>query len=497
MLMFSDQPAGQFKATNQEDLTSLIPLLTEAIENAFSIKKNSLHHYTVRKAVHALCKTLKISLDKAVSILTSPPPYDTQVVNILAEHITIGETYFFRHSEQFEFLEKIWLPSLVSERIRTGEKKITIWSAGCSTGEEPYSLAILLNKALLDFPSWDITILATDINQNSLAFAWQAVYNEWSFRGVSPAVIKKYFMVQKSPLLERTGILSGLRYKLKDSIRNMVSFRQLDLAASPWAETLDFPAAFDIIFCRNVLMYFSRDTARQIIGRFYTMLREDGLLAVSPSEGWFVDRAGFSLYPETSLSIFTKKPINETRLPPSGDSASQAKALTSAASQMSPKTSIAKPEKKAPPAGKPDPISSIAVFSSIKEKARALADSGKLSEALALIEAAISADTTHAESHYLKALILMNLNQLPEAESSLKKATFVDAEMIVAYLALASIAHVKGNHDSMLRHYRTAIKLLAKLDENQIVPYSDGMPAKALATMISNVTEQYEHEDKP
>lgn len=494
--MFSDQPAGQFNAENQEDLTSLIPRLTEAIESALSIKKNSLHHYTVRKAVQALCKTLKISLDEAISILTSPPPYGTQIVNILAEHITIGETYFFRHSEQFEFLEKIWLPSLVSERIRTGEKKIALWSAGCSTGEEPYSLAILLNKVLPDFASWDITILATDINKNSLAFAQQAVYNEWSFRGVSPAVIEKYFVVQKSPLLERTGFLSGSRYKLKDSIRNMVSFRQFDLAAFPWAETQDFPRAFDSIFCRNVLMYFTRDTARQIIGRFHTMLREDGLLAVSPSEGWFARGAGFSLYPETSLSIFKKKPINGMRLPPTGDSASQNKTVIPVASQMPPKTSIAKSVKKAPSAGKPGPVSSTDVTSNIKEKAQALADTGKLSEALALIEAAISADTTHAESHYLKALILMNLNRLPEAESSLKKAIFLDAEMVVAYLALASIAQVKGNHDAMIRHYRTAIKLLAKLDENQIVPYSDGMPAKALATMISKVTEQHEHEEK-
>lgn len=531
--MFSEQPADLMKTQEQEKLASLLPLLTEAIGNAFSIKKDSLHHYAVRKAVHALCKTLNINLDTAVSLLMSPPPYSEQVVSILAEHITIGETYFFRHSEQFEFLEKTWLPALIEEREGSGEKKITIWSAGCSTGEEPYSLAILLNKVLPDFSTWDITIFATDINQNSLAFARQAVYSEWSFRSVSPAIIDKYFTKQTSPLRELTNILSGTRYRLNDSIRNMISFRPFNLTASPWTGLLGFPTAFDLILCRNVLMYFTREKAREIIGRFHTLLKDDGLFMVSPSEAWFARGTGFNLYPETHLSIFRKrlgidaeepyishkpllkvtqptKPLSEgkatstaslrgTRV--SAEAAGHDKKAhgpdssavqTLQKSPMQQKLSASPPISSVP---QPSQIANNTIPTSPAETARALADKGMLPEALAMLDTAIASDTTHAENHYYKALILMSMNKMSEAEISLKKAIFLDADMIAAYLALASLSQASNNQAAMLRHYRTALKLLAKLDENEIVPYSDGIPAKALAAMISKVTERHDSEE--
>ncbi len=113
-------------------------------------------------------------------------------IEILASHLTIGETYFFREKKSFEALEEHILPELI--RSRSGkEKRLRIWSAGCCTGEEPYSIAISIHKLLPDWKDWNITILATDINPNFLRKASQAEYTEWSFRGTPTWLKERYF----------------------------------------------------------------------------------------------------------------------------------------------------------------------------------------------------------------------------------------------------------------------------------------------------------------
>lgn len=499
--------------TDYENLTSLLPQLSEAIESAFSLKKHSLHQYHIRNAVLALCRDLSINIDEAFNILTSPPPYTERVVSILAKHITIGETYFFRHPEQFEFIKKTWLPSFIERKNRAKEKNIRIWSAGCSTGEEPYSLAILLHEALPNLSSWDITIFATDINENSLAFAKQGYYSEWSFRGVESLIKEKYFITQKSSLTEQVGILPGKRYQVKSHISKMVTFEQFNLVAFPWDSDMLGAENFDLILCRNVLMYFTREKVKAIIGAFYNHLDQDGLFLVSPSEAWFARNTEFNLYPAPNLSIFNKKPLEQPKphrqtqsIPhisvPKKELVSQKNKLIDLSINASSPT-IAVVYNSAENELQKNITSQTILETSktpkspeidLAQTARKLADNGKLTEALALIDSALASDITKAEYHYLKALILMNMNRNSEAEPILKKALFLEPEMVSAYLALASIFQTTGNQDAMRRQYRTALKIVSKMDDAEIVPYSDGMPAKALATMIGKILEKYEEE---
>src|SRR3989338_3482902 len=119
-------------------------------------------------------------------------PLTKNHVEILANHITVGETYFFRDKESFQVIENRILPELLRSR-RESEKRLRIWSAGCCTGEEPYSIAILLSRMIPDLRDWNISILATDINARFLEKASRGVYSEWSFRDAPPGIRETFF----------------------------------------------------------------------------------------------------------------------------------------------------------------------------------------------------------------------------------------------------------------------------------------------------------------
>ena len=133
-------------------------------------------------------------------------------IETLASHLTVGETYFFREKRSFEVLERDILPDLIQSK-DGGERRLRIWSAGCSTGEEPYSIAILLNRMIPDLKDWNITILATDINSRVLKKASEGVYTDWSFRDTPPWIKEGYFKKTEE------GV-----YKILPRIRKMVTF---------------------------------------------------------------------------------------------------------------------------------------------------------------------------------------------------------------------------------------------------------------------------------
>ena len=199
-------------------------------------------------------------------------PLTTQQVETLASHLTVGETYFFRDRKLFEILEGSILPALIEERRKTG-RQLRIWSAGCATGEEPYSIAILLGRMIRDIEDWNITLLATDINPLFLHRSLSGTYGEWSFRDVQPWIKKRYF--RKTDL--------GTHEILPD-IRKRVTFSYHNLAEDPYPSLVNNTNAMDIIFCRNVLMYFSKNRQKEVIGKFYRCLVDGGFLIVSPAE---------------------------------------------------------------------------------------------------------------------------------------------------------------------------------------------------------------------
>lgn len=181
--------------------------------------------------------------------------------------LTTNTTHFYRESHHFDFLEAQVLPGLI-ERARAGER-IRIWSAGCSTGEEPYSLAICLLKAFPDAPSHDLKILATDVDRAALARAGAATYAQNSLRDMSQPLLEIGFdRVQASD-----------QWTPKPEVRSLVTFRQLNLIGV-WP----FRGQFDVIFCRNVAIYMDAETQEKIWSGFRDALRPDGHLFIGHSE---------------------------------------------------------------------------------------------------------------------------------------------------------------------------------------------------------------------
>ena len=180
-------------------------------------------------------------------------PLTRNHVEVLASHLTIGETYFFREQRSLEVLEQKILPELLRAR-GEGERRLRVWSAGCSTGEEAYSIAMLLDRLIPDPQAWNVTILATDINARSLSKAAAGVYGEWSFRGAPEWIKSRYFKP-----------LDKVRFELQPRIRSRVTFVHLNLADDIYPSLLNNTNAMDVILCRNVLMYFTSHQVRKVI----------------------------------------------------------------------------------------------------------------------------------------------------------------------------------------------------------------------------------------
>lgn len=184
----------------------------------------------------------------------------------VVEALLINETSFFRDRYPFETLQTTVLPELM--RSRLSSRSINIWSAGCSTGQEPYSIAILLRESFPELATWTIHLIATDFSQQSLDRAEQGMYTNLEVsRGLSPQIRDRYFYQ------------TGHFWQIKDEIRQMVEFQRLNL--------IQFPNSFpemDIVFLRNVLIYFNSDIKKIILNKVKNCLKEDGYLFLGSGE---------------------------------------------------------------------------------------------------------------------------------------------------------------------------------------------------------------------
>lgn len=211
------------------------------------------------------------SLESFAELLGTLPDSDPEVQAFIGQMV-VGETSFFRNKPQFDALQTTILPELFESRHADGTRKIRIWSAGCASGEEPYSIAILIATMLPDWQKWDIRIFATDINPFALRRAQDAIYSDWSFREAGPEGSDAFFMR-----------VSSLR-KLEHPCKSMVQFRRQNLATDPIPDEINGLADLDVIFCRNVTIYFGRDLTAVLASKLFEALKPGGWLVVGHTE---------------------------------------------------------------------------------------------------------------------------------------------------------------------------------------------------------------------
>ena len=189
----------------------------------------------------------------------------------LIDTLSTNLTQFFREQKHFDFLDKEYLPAVLKKKIVHHDNKIRAWSAGCSTGEEPYSIAITVLESIKEFGDWNVKILATDISTHVLEIATQGTYDENRMKNISTHLKSSYF--------DRKRVRGEDIYKVKQSLQNAVIFRYLNLMQ-------DWPirGPLDFIFCRNVMIYFDRTTQTRLVNRFWDLLAPGGLLFTGHSE---------------------------------------------------------------------------------------------------------------------------------------------------------------------------------------------------------------------
>jgi chemotaxis protein methyltransferase CheR len=198
-------------------------------------------------------------------------PEGAAEIGAMINAVTTNLTHFFRESHHFDHLRDVALPAFAATGRQSGNHKLRLWSAGCSSGEEPYSIAMTVKSAPVDFSRWDLRILATDLDTDMVAKGAAGRYRAADAEGIPAELAAKYTDDATTP--------AGREIRMRDGLKQMIAFKQLNLMG-------DWPmrGSFDAIFCRNVMIYFDHATKARLVDRYAEMLRPDGWLYIGHSE---------------------------------------------------------------------------------------------------------------------------------------------------------------------------------------------------------------------
>lgn len=346
--------------------------------------------------------------------------------------VTIGESYFFRDQNQIAWLRENWLPQIIAQRRRSGEKNLRIWSAGCSNGQELYTIAILLAEALPDLDEWNIHLLGTDINAEVLSTALQGHYSAWSFRATPEAVRERHFFSQNKG------------YTINDNLRQMPNFTFLNLADDEYPSMLTQTNAMDLILCRNVFIYFDQAVVDKIMLRFSRSLVPGAILMLGASDLSASDTGQLTLERDGNVFYYHHCAKTETvnKTMPSKVAISDRKEVApiatapAAAEQMLYRMlhdgrwqeALSHIDAALKLQGKTAPL--------LQHKAKVTANLGDLQRAEALCNESLELDPLDTHSYFLKAIILIELGNDQGAESSLRKTIYLEPAFVEAHFQL-------------------------------------------------------------
>lgn len=258
------------KKTSQSITINEFEVLTGFIYRKTGIRLESQKLYFLSTRINKRIEILKVeSVSEYIRILRFGDPEGSEFQN-LVNLLTVNETYFFRDFPQLQAFAEQSLDEVIKRKIAAGERKLKIWSAPCSSGEEPYTLAIILHAMLENINAWDVEIIASDIDQNILSKARSAIYDERRLREVPPEYLTLFFDRQVDN-----------QYKVKSEIRQMVKFEHVNLSES---NDIRNKVGFDFIFCRNLLIYFDDISRKKLVDQFYIALNPGGYIFLGASE---------------------------------------------------------------------------------------------------------------------------------------------------------------------------------------------------------------------
>lgn len=373
---------------------------------------------------------------------------DPDAVRAFSSAVTVGETYFFRDPAHFELLRE----RLRALAARRDGRTIRLWSAGCATGEEAYSMAIVARETFGERFFERVAVLATDLNPAFLALAREGVYRAWSFRAAAS-------------LRERWFEAHGNAWRIAPELHRALTFSLFNLhdVLAPSA-----PRGFDVVFCRNVLIYFDRDMTERVARGFARALFEDGVLVTGPSDPLLPPGSGLVAQP-TPAGLTWRRAWSEAPVAPPYAPPVQVAARDDV---RVPEPRPARPRTASPVPRLPDPPRDRAPDPDVTVRARALADAGRLTEAAHLLDGAIEADALQVERYVLRATVRLGLGDAKGASQDAERALLLDREAAFAHVLAATAAFDGGDPRAGERHLRNARRALLQKPGDAVVPFS-------------------------
>lgn len=385
---------------------------------------------------------------------------DQSLADEIAMEVTGAETYFFRAPAQFDVIRNTILPELCSRR--SGGSPIRIWSAGCATGEEPYSLAILLEEEGL---AESARIMATDISRRALMKAKVAEYSAWSLRSTDDRLRRRYFDNHDE------------RFRLKRSLAWRVSFSRLSLGTDALPTPQGDFANLDLILCRNVLVYLETTVVRRIAGQLSACLAEGGWLLTAPSDPPLWKHAPFETSITSAGVIYRRRMATTQPIEKSSQDAGISHRLRRPAKNLSSLSRLGSSQAfetlsavgRCQPEGHDERRAG-----SIARTIRALHDSGDIDAAARLTAEAVEKYPLSAELHYLQSLSFMSDGLIDAAAACLRRVVYLDRTLAAAQFLLG-VCLKDGSARGALHAFENALSLCASRPPREPVPL---MPAE-------------------
>ncbi|MCU0544590.1 MAG: tetratricopeptide repeat protein [Oscillatoriaceae cyanobacterium Prado104] len=407
--------------------------------------------------------------------------------------LTTNESYFMRDKGQFSLLEKVILPELIDRKIKLKktlgiQPTLRIWSAGCSTGEEPYSLAILLKQLISDWSEWKILVLGSDINEAALEKAKRGVYSDWSFRLVEAQVQSRYFKQQKN------------EWEIDIKLRNSVEFKSVNLVSDNFPNIYNDIYNMDLIVCRNVFVYFEAKYIALTLKKFAQTLKSGGYLMTGHAElhGQIANEFKPKIFPESVIyqrcdgqqDEFcvidpgatlgkanwgfeeTIKPAADKSDRSLKDTAPTAILLGGSSTEITPILTESTPlgkmlraryvegDRATPvsPAKIPE-TESQKVLAALISEAKNCFKNKAYTEAIKKAQQAIVLHRSNFDSYYLLAQIYANVGEYARAIENCKRASEIDSLSVFPYYLQAHIAEEKGDLATAKKYFKRIIYL--------------------------------------
>ncbi|MDO8351567.1 MAG: CheR family methyltransferase [Gallionella sp.] len=420
--------------------------------------------------------------------LTTPLEY-------LIAGITVGESYFFRDSEQIDLLRNTLLPEMIAAKRASGNLSLRVWSAGCSEGQEIYTLALLLHELIPDIEKWRIHLRGTDINSEVVSRAIAGRYSEWSFRA-TPSVLR-----------ERWFVPAGNAYEIHPEIRQMVHFAYLNLAADVYPSILSETNALDLILCRNVFIYLDRQTVQRCMSQYADCLLDQGVLMLGASDPMYYRHTGLELVQTKWVGYFRKEGVQGAGW--SGDRRAASPVAQALAEQS------CRPVAQLPAsvhALQPDMAGIIKLLKCSdwaaalvqldavcqpgsessdfwQMKAKVLANMGRTELALQACERSLQLDIVNKHSYLMQGMILAELDRGPEAEEAFRRTLYLDRSFLEAHYELAMLRVRAKDLPGALKSLANALKIAQAGDPQRELHNAAGMTYRRFAQVLQNEIE--------